>query len=188
MATNKRWQNVSDFLTPILQSKCSWGTLTRELPTGQTWSRGPTRAQLEEGPACTDWPTGKPLTISWKEPQKGTFSGFRRQLDDYESLDLSPAERTQITNNLNKPDSTTCHGKYHWPNLGIIPDWNSLSETLSENDETREAYVKQEKSTETDLDVITATVSWQDVIIKPTTTNVMSSSWPPGHSQQHKVG
>ena len=47
---------------------------------------------------------------------------------------------------------------------------------LSKNDETREAYVMQEKSTETDLDVITATVSRQDVVTKPTTTNVMSSS------------
>ena len=109
MAANKRWQNVSDFLNPILQSKCSWGTLIRELPTGQTWSREPTRAQLEEGPACKDWPTGKPLTISWKEPQKGTFSGFRRQLDDYESLDLSPAERPRsrtIWTSLTPPHAT----------------------------------------------------------------------------------
>ena len=126
MAANKKWQNVSDFMNPILQQKCGRGTIIREVPTGKTWSREPTRAQLEEGPACQDWPTGKHLTTSWKEPHGTFFSGFRRQLDEYESLDLSPAEKAQITDNLNKPDSTTCHGNYHQPNLDKF-----VTETLS---------------------------------------------------------
>ena len=65
----------------------------------------------------------------WQYPEKNLtelFSGFRRQLDDYESLDLSPAEKAQITDNLNKPDSTTCHGNDHQPNLDKF-----VTETLS---------------------------------------------------------
>lgn len=50
------------------------------------------------------------------------------------------------------------------------------SETLSEKDETRKAYVRQDKYTVTALDVITAMVSRRDEITKLATTNVRSSS------------
>ena len=82
--------------------------------------------------------------------------------------------------------STLANGNYHWPNLSNIPDWNSLSETLIKNDETREACNNQEKITVTALDVTANTVCWQDIANQLTTQNVMSSSWPPGDIQQHR--
>ena len=55
------------------------------VPIVKPWIREPTRAQLAEGPACQDWPTGKLLTKSWKEPHGTFFSGIRRQPDHQES-------------------------------------------------------------------------------------------------------
>ena len=110
---------------------------------------------------------------SWQYPgirtSQGTFFRNSKTKKSLEMPDLSPSMRPSATNNLNRLDSTTSHGNYHERHLVIIPDWNSPSEMIIVNDEKGEADVNMEKSTEYDLNVITAGVNRQDAATEPTT-------------------
>ena len=159
-------------------------------------SRGPTRAPARWGPACANWPKGKLLTYFWrKKTSNGEFySGSRRTVGPIRNPWNSPtltSEKERTKSQYSEQVKTSMPAL--WPLVIItdliltkIPDWNSLSETLSKNDKTRKEDNDPEMITMTILDETPTAVLWQDNAARPPTRNVTPSSWHPSHHQPHR--